>query len=58
MLTLILGGVRSGKSRMAERLAADISDQIVYVATAEAKDVEMQEPVYYTHLTLPTIYSV
>ena len=43
MLTLILGGVRSGKSRMAERLAAHFSGQIVYLATAEAKDVEMQE---------------
>ncbi|MCA9959328.1 MAG: bifunctional adenosylcobinamide kinase/adenosylcobinamide-phosphate guanylyltransferase [Anaerolineales bacterium] len=40
-LTLILGGARSGKSTFAERLAAKWSEQVVYVATAEAKDEEM-----------------
>ena len=42
MLQLILGGARSGKSRLAEQTAQDSGLQVHYVATAQALDVEMQ----------------
>ena len=41
--TLILGGARSGKSRMAESLARQTGLRRVYVATAQAFDDEMTE---------------
>ncbi len=43
MLELILGGVRSGKSSLAEKRAMDSGLQVVYIATAEMLDEEMQE---------------
>lgn len=41
-LTLIVGGVRSGKSNFAQSLATRLgSDDVLFVATAEARDGEM-----------------
>jgi adenosylcobinamide kinase/adenosylcobinamide-phosphate guanylyltransferase len=45
MVTLILGGARSGKSAFAEQQASRDGREVVYIATAELKDAEMQERV-------------
>jgi adenosylcobinamide kinase/adenosylcobinamide-phosphate guanylyltransferase len=42
MKTLILGGARSGKSRLAEQLATDSKLPVIYVATASPDDDEMR----------------
>lgn len=43
MWTLILGGARSGKSRLAQQLASS-SSRVAYIATAQAgNDAEMQQ---------------
>ena len=41
MLQLILGGARSGKSRLAEKLAAESGYAVTYIATSQPLDGEM-----------------
>lgn len=41
MRELILGGARSGKSRLAEQRAGTIAGEVIYIATAQAFDSEM-----------------
>lgn len=45
MISFYLGGVRSGKSNMAEQLARQSKLDVVYLATAQARDDEMRQRV-------------
>ena len=42
-LTLLLGGARSGKSTLAEKLAAQRGERVLYIATALPFDDEMKD---------------
>jgi adenosylcobinamide kinase/adenosylcobinamide-phosphate guanylyltransferase len=42
-IVLLLGGARSGKSRMAQARAEALPGELVYLATGEARDAEMSE---------------
>ena len=42
-VVLLLGGARSGKSRIAQERAETLSGELVYIATGEALDAEMAE---------------
>lgn len=62
MRQLILGGVRSGKSRLAEKLAGNPALPVTYIATAQAWDDEMaarihqhqqHRPAHWTTLEIP-----
>jgi adenosylcobinamide kinase/adenosylcobinamide-phosphate guanylyltransferase len=45
MLQLILGGARSGKSALAERLAVQSTLDVIYIATSQPLDGEMNQRV-------------
>jgi adenosylcobinamide kinase/adenosylcobinamide-phosphate guanylyltransferase len=45
MLQLILGGARSGKSRLAEKLASESGLEVIYIATSQPLDGEMNQRV-------------
>ena len=58
MKTLILGGVRSGKSRFAETLARGSGLDVTYIATATANDEEMAARIEAHRCRRPARWSV
>ncbi len=56
-LTLLVGGARSGKSDLAQRLAAESDVHVVFVATAEAGDDDMAERIERHRRDRPTSWS-
>ena len=52
-LILILGGARSGKSSLAEKLAGQYED-VLFVATAEALDEDMERRIAHHKLSRPS----
>lgn len=58
MRELILGGVRSGKSRLAEQHANDSGLDVVYVATAQVRDAEMQHRIEHHRARRPAHWQV
>lgn len=58
MRELILGGVRSGKSRLAEQHANDSGLEVVYVATAQVRDAEMRQRIAHHQARRPAHWQV
>lgn len=58
MAELILGGARSGKSRLAERQAADSGLAVVYIATSQPLDGEMSARVAHHRARRPDHWSL
>lgn len=58
MKTLILGGIRSGKSRLAERFATHSHMPVVYIATATIEDAEMQTRIALHRANRPNHWQV
>lgn len=58
MKTLILGGIKSGKSRLAETLAASSNKPVTIIATATAEDNEMQARIKHHQQSRPSHWQV
>jgi len=56
--TLVLGGIRSGKSRLAERIATHTHMPVIYIATATVEDAEMQARIALHRANRPTHWQV
>ncbi|MFU8928044.1 bifunctional adenosylcobinamide kinase/adenosylcobinamide-phosphate guanylyltransferase [Acinetobacter puyangensis] len=57
-MELILGGARSGKSKLAEQRAIDSTLSVLYVATAQALDAEMLQRIRHHQQTRPATWQL
>lgn len=57
-IELILGGARSGKSRLAEQKALQSGLAVYYIATAQALDDEMQQRIHHHRTRRPEHWQV
>ncbi|WP_394779236.1 bifunctional adenosylcobinamide kinase/adenosylcobinamide-phosphate guanylyltransferase [Undibacterium sp.] len=55
--TLVFGGARSGKSSYAEQLASASGKRVVYIATAQAGDGEMQARIALHRQQRPAVWA-
>jgi len=53
LIELILGGARSGKSRLAEQLASASGLEVVYIATSQPLDDEMRQRIQHHRQSRP-----
>ncbi|NOQ34819.1 MAG: bifunctional adenosylcobinamide kinase/adenosylcobinamide-phosphate guanylyltransferase [Methylococcaceae bacterium] len=53
MISLILGGARSGKSSYAEAMAIASKKEVIYIATGEARDDEMRDRIIHHQNSRP-----
>lgn len=58
MITLVLGGARSGKSRYAEQLASNSQLPVLYIATATALDEEMNARIAHHQTQRPSEWAL
>ncbi len=58
MRELIIGGARSGKSTFAENRAADSGLRVIYVATAQALDSEMEQRIAHHRARRPATWGL
>lgn len=58
MITLVLGGARSGKSRYAEQLASNSQLPVLYIATATALDDEMTARIAHHQIQRPSKWAL
>lgn len=58
MLQLILGGARSGKSRLAEKLAGESGLAVTYIATSQALDGEMSQRIKHHRERRPSDWAL
>ncbi|WP_298188857.1 bifunctional adenosylcobinamide kinase/adenosylcobinamide-phosphate guanylyltransferase [uncultured Pseudomonas sp.] len=58
MLELILGGARSGKSRLAEKLASESGLAVTYIATSQALDGEMDARIQHHRERRPSTWGL